>query len=174
MTISARFVSRNASFPTKCIMPQRPDLGSLTPNTELATGTEKMQRRMRRCYTGIFNYLQLLKPQVHSRFAELRRWPQSHEMSTPRILTFVSTALQAVLHPTRGSPTQTLGLPFSRVTQNRPPGCAECGLTAILFARSLKVRLASDLNRWKKSIARKARPTRALDRVVSEDWTRIS
>ena len=48
MTISARFVSRNASFPTKCVMPQRPDLGSLTPNTELATGTEKMQRRMRR------------------------------------------------------------------------------------------------------------------------------
>jgi len=29
-------------------MPQRPNLGSLTPNTELATGTEKMQRRMRR------------------------------------------------------------------------------------------------------------------------------
>ena len=48
MTISARFVSRNASFPTKCVMPQRSDLGSLTPNTELATGTEKIQRRMRR------------------------------------------------------------------------------------------------------------------------------
>jgi hypothetical protein len=46
--VSARFVSRNASFPTKCVMPQRPDLGSLTPNTELATGTEKMQRGMRR------------------------------------------------------------------------------------------------------------------------------
>ena len=29
-------------------MPQRPDLGSLTPNAELATATEKMQRRMRR------------------------------------------------------------------------------------------------------------------------------
>ena len=48
MTISARFVSRYASFPTKCVMPQRPDLGSLTPNAELATATEKMQRRMRR------------------------------------------------------------------------------------------------------------------------------
>ena len=48
MTISARFVSRNASFLTKCVIPQRPDLDSLTANAELATGTEKMQRRMRR------------------------------------------------------------------------------------------------------------------------------
>jgi hypothetical protein len=55
MTISARFVSRNASFPTKCVMPQRPDLGSLTPNTELATGTEKMPRRMRRYKTCRFS-----------------------------------------------------------------------------------------------------------------------
>ena len=47
-TICARFVSRNAPFPTKCVMPQLCDLRSLTPNAELATATEKMQRRMRR------------------------------------------------------------------------------------------------------------------------------
>src|ERR1700730_1902609 len=43
-TVAARFVSRNASFPTKPVLPQRPDLGHLTRRAELATGTEKMQR----------------------------------------------------------------------------------------------------------------------------------
>jgi len=47
-TVAARFVSRNASFPTKPVLPQRPDLGHLTPSAELATWTEKMQRGMRR------------------------------------------------------------------------------------------------------------------------------